>query len=172
METKICTKCNKEYPATNEYFFKNRYYPDGLARSCKQCDSNRAKIVRDIKNKEKYESQAKLKTELKQRGTKICTKCSKELPANPEYFYRDARSEDGLRCECKICQQAQYAIYYENKHREEKEQKQKIENDLKLRNKRICTKCGKELDSTSDNFYIMKDRKDGLSFWCKSCSKI
>lgn len=165
METKICTKCNKEYPATDEYFYKNKYYPDGLARSCKQCDSNRAKIARDIKNKEKYKSQAKLKAELKQRGTKICTKCSKELPANPEYFYRDARSEDGLRCECKICQQAQYAIYYENKHREEKELKLKEQNVLKAEGMKICSKCNRKLPYDMFGY-------GGSDFnWCNNCYK-
>lgn len=168
---KICSKCGKEYPATTEYFYKNSYYPDGLAKSCKQCDLLRMKIARDSKNKEKYEKQAKIKAELKQKGTRICTKCGKELPATPEYFYRDARNEDGLRCECKQCQQALYAVYYENKNKEEKEQKQKIEQDLKQRGKKICSLCKQELDANLDNFYISKTSKDGLSTWCKSCNK-
>ena len=54
MTTKICSKCNKEYPATAEYFYKNRNYPDNLSKSCIQCDLERMRITRYNKNKEKY----------------------------------------------------------------------------------------------------------------------
>jgi len=37
MDTKICTKCGEEKPATTEYFYANRTYPDGLAAACKVC---------------------------------------------------------------------------------------------------------------------------------------
>lgn len=35
--TKICTKCNKELPATNEYFFKHKLGKYGLESQCKKC---------------------------------------------------------------------------------------------------------------------------------------
>lgn len=35
--------------------------------------------------------------------TKICTKCKKEFPATPEYFYKRAVSKYNLRSECKKC---------------------------------------------------------------------
>lgn len=31
---RICTTCNKEYPATTEYFYKDK---SGLRTSCKEC---------------------------------------------------------------------------------------------------------------------------------------
>lgn len=34
---KTCTKCNKELPATNEYFSKNKATKDGLEHWCKNC---------------------------------------------------------------------------------------------------------------------------------------
>ncbi len=37
METKICTKCHKEYPATTEYFYKCSWGKNGLNSSCKKC---------------------------------------------------------------------------------------------------------------------------------------
>lgn len=102
--------------------------------------------------------------------TKICTKCNKEYPATAEYFYRNSKSTDGLRCECKQCQQKQYAKYYEKKHKEEQENKDKTKAYLKSINVKICTKCGKEYPATVKYFHNRKDTKDGLSFWCKTCA--
>jgi len=36
-------------------------------------------------------------------GTKICSKCKRELPATTEYFSKDTYKKDGLRCRCKKC---------------------------------------------------------------------
>ena len=171
MDSKTCSKCSKEYPATDEYFYKNCNYPDGLAKSCKHCDLKRMQLARDKKNKVKYEQQAKIKTELLARGVKICSKCGKELPATKEYFYCNNKSEDGLRCECKSCQQVLYAKYYAEKHRKEKEQRNKTEQDLKIRGKKICSRCNNEFDATLEFFYSMKSNKDNLSVWCKCCCK-
>ena len=40
MDTKICTKCKKEYPATPEYFTRNKSCRDGLHTFCKTCKRN------------------------------------------------------------------------------------------------------------------------------------
>lgn len=37
METKVCTKCGKELPANNEYFYKKSSMKDGLWSECKEC---------------------------------------------------------------------------------------------------------------------------------------
>ena len=37
MTNKTCSKCNKEFPATNEYFHKNKDHKDGLRTWCKIC---------------------------------------------------------------------------------------------------------------------------------------
>jgi uncharacterized protein YlaI len=34
---------------------------------------------------------------------KTCSKCKKEYPATPEYFYRELRNKDGLHYLCKLC---------------------------------------------------------------------
>lgn len=102
---------------------------------------------------------------------KRCSKCGLLFPATPEYFYRNSKASDGLRCDCKICQQKRYKIYYDNKHKLEKEAKEKQENELKFQGIKVCSKCGKKFPATNEYFYPMKDRKDGLSNWCKECSK-
>lgn len=34
---KVCSKCNKEYPATREYFYCDKRHKDGLRPECKEC---------------------------------------------------------------------------------------------------------------------------------------
>ena len=52
METKICTKCGQELPATNEYFYKNSKLKLGLQNECKTCRNKEDKKYY-LKNKEK-----------------------------------------------------------------------------------------------------------------------
>lgn len=48
METKVCTKCNRELPATTEYFYKkNRGTYIGLNYCCKECSSKDRKEYND-----------------------------------------------------------------------------------------------------------------------------
>lgn len=103
--------------------------------------------------------------------TRVCSKCNKELPLTTEYFYRDSRNIEGFRCECKFCQQKQYAKYYKEKHKTEHEQIKQIEQDRKQRGVKLCTKCYKEYPATLEYFYNRKDSKDNLSNWCKECTK-
>jgi len=37
IKTKKCSKCDKEFPATIEYFFRDKQKSDGLCSSCKNC---------------------------------------------------------------------------------------------------------------------------------------
>ena len=37
MQTKVCTKCGEEKPATTEYFFKDKRGKYGIAARCKEC---------------------------------------------------------------------------------------------------------------------------------------
>lgn len=52
MTTKACTKCNCLYPATPEYFSRNKQARDGLRRWCKQC-ANHAARTYHAKNRER-----------------------------------------------------------------------------------------------------------------------
>lgn len=103
METKICTKCNKEYPATSEYFYVCRTAKDGLRSICKVCDKKRWAENSAKKQAEKQKEQQLIENDLKSRGVKICPKCKRELPAKLEYFYSNASLKDGLSFWCKSC---------------------------------------------------------------------
>lgn len=59
MQTKICTKCGRELPATSEYFHKNKRTPDGLYYRCKKCKSEDDKEYR-IRNKSKLRVKRKI----------------------------------------------------------------------------------------------------------------
>lgn len=52
MITKICSKCNRELPATEEYFTTHPTCSFGLSNKCKDCTSEYMKQRRVIKGKE------------------------------------------------------------------------------------------------------------------------
>lgn len=43
--TRICTKCHREFPLTDEFFYKNKSYKHGLTSRCKGC--LRAEVQKD-----------------------------------------------------------------------------------------------------------------------------
>jgi len=58
MQTKICSKCSKELPATNEYFQPRKVSKDGLYSYCKDCLKIEHKKYRE-NNKEKIAMKSK-----------------------------------------------------------------------------------------------------------------
>lgn len=45
---------------------------------------------------------------------KTCSKCKKEFPATPQYFFRCKTKSSGLRPDCKACRQKQRKEYYDS----------------------------------------------------------
>lgn len=103
--------------------------------------------------------------------TKICTKCGSEYPATAEYFYKCNSSKDGWRSICKICDKKKWAKDSQKKQEIKQKEQQKVKNDLKSRGVKICPKCNRELPANLDYFYSNISMEDGLSFWCKECSR-
>ena len=90
MDTKICSKCKRELPATSEYFYISKRTKDNLHSVCKKCCyTPRGRIVSID-------------------GTVICTECKKELPATLKYFYIEPRTKVGLQSKCKQCVHDKY----------------------------------------------------------------
>jgi hypothetical protein len=83
--TKICSRCGRELPATNEYFYRNKYGKLGLRGDCKECRRNGFKRIN-------------------RPGFKICSKCLKEKPSTAEFFRRYKTGRRSLRSECKMCE--------------------------------------------------------------------
>lgn len=60
MDIKHCGKCDNDFPATNEFFYKNKAKPDGLATPCRACSKEAAgkfyekNKIKINKSKKKY----------------------------------------------------------------------------------------------------------------------
>jgi hypothetical protein len=96
MSMKRCSKCDKEKPATAEYFSRQYTGRDGLRADCKVC-------AEEYLRKWRAANRGTQKP-LAPDGYKICTKCGEIKPATTEYFYHQARGRQGLSAECKVCQ--------------------------------------------------------------------
>ena len=93
-ETKICTKCKEELPATTEYFHRHNQSNDSLRSRCKKCRNKTNQRWRKIKaNEKKKESPPKVQ----------CTKCKQWYSATVEYFYKNQYAIYGLSPSCKLC---------------------------------------------------------------------
>lgn len=84
--------------------------------------------------------------------TKICSKCKRELPALPEYFWRDISHKDGLHSWCKSCCTSNREIFVQ-------------------RDRKICCRCKNELPSTEEYFFRNYTKADGFRDECKACAK-
>ena len=84
VEVKECRTCERVFPATPEYFCRDKNKWDGLTYRCHECRGSH--FPRKPKD-----------------GYKICRKCGRELELNPRCFYRFKRSKDGFESTCKEC---------------------------------------------------------------------
>ena len=91
--TKICTKCGIEYPATLEYFGKKKGGKFGRKAICRICETSKHKIYRE-NNKEKLTAKCKIYREN-----------NKEKIASIHKIYYENNKEK-INAKCKI--------YYEN----------------------------------------------------------
>lgn len=71
-EVKVCSKCKKEYPKTNEFFSKKG---NGLRSICKVCD-NKLRKERDLKQMEDH---VRIKISLKPKENQAFLKKAEEL---------------------------------------------------------------------------------------------
>lgn len=58
METKICTKCKRELPATKEYWYISKTSKDWWYSSCKEC---KIKTIKAYKHTDEYREKRKKK---------------------------------------------------------------------------------------------------------------
>lgn len=114
-ETKVCTKCGKEFPATSEYFRRNSKCKDGLGSQCKQCQKEYNKKY-NIENKEKKNAH------------------NREYRANNKEFVKERWYANAEKYKER---QRQYAIENAEKLKEKSKQfRDKHKEELKLKSKK------------------------------------
>jgi len=88
MKTKICTKCRKEFPATVEFFYKDKYKSDGLASQCKSCFKEYTEANKDTRDKYRSANKNKIAEYRKEYGKKYY-KANKDKVAARQVVNRD-----------------------------------------------------------------------------------
>lgn len=115
-KTKVCSKCEKEFPLTDEYFEPRKISKDGFRNQCRICRQKQSQ-----ERVEKYLANPIVNE------TKVCKNCGKEYPATEEYFNKHLYFKDGLASRCKNC--------YKEYNEEHKEHRQSYQEDYYLNNK-------------------------------------
>jgi len=89
---KTCSKCKKEYPKTDDYFFRIRVNSHLFRSNCKKCmaDANREQRKKPIISNTDESIKKK------------CAMCGKEFPATTDHFFK-GHCKHGLRSKCKVC---------------------------------------------------------------------
>jgi len=98
VKMKKCSKCDREFPANNTYYFSNSKLKDGLEGKCKEC---KGYVFQDYKNKNKSEIE----------GHKKCSTCKEDYPLNSDYFNSSKTSNDKYSNVCKQCQGYKFTHY-------------------------------------------------------------
>lgn len=93
---KRCSVCENEYPATPQYFCRNKRKSDGLDYECKPCSH--------IRRNPEYCEQKIEREKLHNSGQKRCVKCGIVKPETGEHFNQRPDSRDGMRSCCKRCE--------------------------------------------------------------------
>jgi hypothetical protein len=90
---KICTKCERKFPATTDYFYKDVQSNDNFSSHCKECKGQKFGVtkfnphIKDVVPNDYY----------------ICRCCKQVLPLNADYFSKEKQSKTGYKAYCKKC---------------------------------------------------------------------
>lgn len=103
--TKRCKKCGESFPATAEYFHRNKSTKSGLTELCKDCESKRRGYKKRIPRVPD--------------GLRRCSICKQIFPASRDYFtYSKHDTRYGLSHNCRECAK-RLAIEWCKNHPEE-----------------------------------------------------
>lgn len=140
--TKVCTKCKRELPATTEWFCKHLSCKYGLNSQCKDCRTRAKDGIRKIR-------------EVWPEGFQRCSKCKVLHPSTTDYFFKEKSGRLGL---CSICKHCRAKSVGRNPT-------QPMDKDVKR-----CAHCENIYPATYK--YFQRDahiRRDGLCSICKKC---
>jgi hypothetical protein len=180
METKICTKCNVEYPKTDKFFYVkttkptkknklvNTYYC--LKSKCKKCESLSLKDYRNKKASQKLGISIEEYKDVLINGKKyrreiknqICTKCKKNK--NIKFFSFRKSNKKHLTI-CKKCNNEYFSIYKKARYRTDEEYKKSVLKSAIKQNKKISKEKKRQINKKQ---YIY--RKNNLTnIYIKDC---
>lgn len=164
--TKVCTKCNKELPATEEFFEKVIKGKYGLRSYCKECKSKYQKKHQQAIKNGSYVRQEEILC-----LTKTCVICNKELPNTNEYFFKNNKGERDkdktfkLNAKCKECSKRKFdKVKYLKRMRLKYQKRQATKKGLdssltydqwiqiKAAFNNKCAYCGQELPLQQEHF--------------------
>lgn len=154
---KKCSKCDKEFPFTTEFFLNSRWGLTDICLTCNRESKREALGIEPVPD-----------------GYKRCSICKKPWPATTDFFTRCKRASDGLNGGCKKCRyerkdakrntpegkEQQQEYYQENKERMSASHKQWHANnrdDANARHRRNHAK-NKERDNQRSREYNHSER--------------
>ena len=160
---KTCTCCNRRFPATEEYFYRDSRKEGRLLPICKNCKNEQEKLRR------KKISEAKYLQTHPEPGKKLCVTCHKLLDATTEFFLPVKGNRDGLDGSCRKCTNLQTLLwrqsrpeYIARQEEKEKRQKDRLPDELSQR----CSQC-KIVKPLSEFYYC--NRTKSYRSECKEC---
>ncbi len=189
METKICTKCGKELPATTKYFrLKKNRGKVGLSKQCLECEKE-YRVKRYKENQEKFVEYSREYRKIHYQyapkpkdGHKFCMGCGEEFPATTDYFrIKNKDGKFGLTGQCKKCLCEIDKMYYRDNKKEltEKNKIWKNNNKEKVRSisimaqqKRKAQAAKIEFNFSGDEWNQTKKRFNNECVYCGKQTKL
>jgi len=148
MLTKLCSKCKREFQATNEYFYTDKRY-NKLCSRCKECyGASFSTLIRV----QKVLNSAK-------EGFKICTQCLRELPATDEYFCNSKKGLLGLGQQCKNCLHRKREENEETILQRKREYREKNREEIRRRQNELYNKNMEEVRKKAREYYAKNKTK-------------
>lgn len=95
-KTRVCHRCNIEYPLTIEWFVRNSASKSGFTGECRNCHNA---YRQERREKARVERGAVSIPD----GFRECGVCHRILPATREYFSTNKMGKNGLQSFCKQC---------------------------------------------------------------------
>lgn len=165
--TKVCTVCGREFPATLEYFRKNKAGKYGLDTQCKECRAEKNRQWRKDNKDEIAEYNRQYYQEHKDKVTEYHRQYHQEHKDKIAEYYRQWRennpdkvAEKSRRQNEKRRQARIDAIIAQKRAEYEAER-------APLVAEKTCRCCGRTLPASE--FYANKKSKDHLGSYCKEC---
>lgn len=137
---KSCSRCEKEFPATSQHFYRDRTKHDGIEAYCKRCRA-------EIRGTEYREPPPPTPE-----GHKWCRTCKEIKPENE--FYKKRKDKSDRASTCIECRSSKEGFRY----------KKPVQDGY-----RRCGFCQYEFPATLEYFYQDK-RWGTLSSRCKKCN--